>query len=91
MNSLYIYLYTQCVCVCSVASVVSDSVRPHGLQLPGSSIHGILQARILEWGAIPIPGYLFKKIPGDLFDPRIEPESLQSPALVGRFFTTSIT
>ena len=29
-------------------SVVSDSLRFHGL-LPGSSIHGILQARILEW------------------------------------------
>ena len=85
---------------CQVASVVSDSVRPHGLQptrllrpwdspgkntgvgchfllqcmkveseseviqscptlsdpmdcsLPGSSIHGILQATVLEWGAI---------------------------------------
>ena len=30
---------------------------------PGSSVCGILQARILEWVAIPIPGYLFKKIP----------------------------
>ena len=30
-------------------------VRPHGLYLPGSSIHGILQARILEWVAFP-PG-----------------------------------
>ena len=26
--------------------------------LPGSSVHGILQARILEWVAIPSPGYL---------------------------------
>ena len=35
-------------------SVMSDSVRPHGLyySLPGSSAHGILQARILEWVAI---------------------------------------
>ena len=32
-------------------SVVSDSSQPHGLQLPGSSIHGIFQARVLEWGA----------------------------------------
>ena len=24
--------------------------------LPGSSVHGILQARILEWVAIPSPG-----------------------------------
>ena len=32
-------------------SVVSDSFRPHGLYvtMPGSSVRGILQARILEW------------------------------------------
>ena len=89
-----------CCCCCLVASVVSDSVRPHRRQptrlphpwgspgkntgvgchfllqckkvksesediksyltlsdpmdcsLPGSSIHGIFQARVLEWGAI---------------------------------------
>ena len=35
-------------------SVVSDSLLPRGLySLPGFSIHGILQARILEWVAIP--------------------------------------
>ena len=34
-------------------SVMSDSLRPHGLYRPGSSVHGILQARILEWLAIP--------------------------------------
>ena len=46
--------------VCSVAmfknvncSVVSDFLRPRGLSPPGSSVHGILQARILEWVAIP--------------------------------------
>ena len=33
-------------------SVVSDSWRPHGYSLPGSSIHGIFQARVLEWVAI---------------------------------------
>ena len=38
-----------CVCVC-VHSVVSDSLQPHGP--PGSSVHGISQARILEWVAI---------------------------------------
>ena len=44
---------------------------------PGSSVHGILQARILE--CLPLP------TPGDLPDPGIEPES---PELAGRFFTT---
>ena len=33
-------------------SVVSDSSDPMNCSLPGSSIHGIFQARVLEWGAI---------------------------------------
>ena len=50
---------------------------------PGSSVHGILQARILGWVAMTSPG--------DLPNPGIEPESLTSPALAGRFFTTRAT
>ena len=35
-------------------TVVSDSLRAYGLcNFPGSFIHGILQARILKWVAIP--------------------------------------
>ena len=35
-------------------SVVSDSLRPIDCSPPGSSVHGgILQARILEWVAMP--------------------------------------
>ena len=38
-------------------SVVSGSSWPHGLQPHGpSSIHGIFQARVLEWGAIAFSG-----------------------------------
>ena len=48
--------------------------------LPGSSVHGISQARI--WSGLPFPP------PGDLSDPGIEPEASASPALAGRFFTT---
>ena len=34
-------------------SVLSDSLQHHELySLPGSFVHGILQARILEWVAI---------------------------------------
>ena len=33
-------------------SVVSDSSDPMDCSPPGSSIHGIFQARVLEWGAI---------------------------------------
>ena len=51
-------------------------VTPLDCSPPGSSVHGILQARILT----PCP-------PGDLPDPGIEPTSLASPALIGRFFT----
>ena len=39
---------------------------------PGSSVHGILQARILEYTGLPCPS------PGDLTNPGIEP---RSPAL----------
>ena len=41
------------VCVCISCSVVSDSVTPWTVSPPGSFVHGILQARILEWGAFP--------------------------------------
>ena len=47
--------------------------------LPGSSVHGTLQARILEWVAMPL---------GDLPNSGIKPRSLMSPALAGEFFTT---
>ena len=36
----------------TVTSVVSDSVRPHRRQPPGSPVPGFLQARTLEWAAI---------------------------------------
>ena len=33
---------------------MSDPLRPYGLySLPGSSNHGVLQARILKWVALP--------------------------------------
>ena len=44
------------------------------------SDHGISQARILEWVAIPLPG--------DLPNPGVEPGSLASPALAGGLFAT---
>ena len=50
---------------------------------PGSSVHGILQARILEWVAMPSSRGSSR--------PRIEALSFTSPALAGRFFITSAT
>ena len=49
--------------------------------LPDSSVHGILQARILEW--VPFP------TPGDLPSLGMEPELLAYLALTGRFCTIS--
>ena len=37
------------------------------------------------WSRLPCP------LPGDLLDPGNEPTSLRSPALAGKFFTTSAT
>ena len=48
---------------------------PMDCSLAGSSVHGVLQAGILEW--LPCPP------PGDLPDPGIKPVSL---ALAGGFF-----
>ena len=66
----------------SVTLVVSHSLRPHRLCPPGSSVHGVLQARTLEWVAIPLSR--------DPPHPGIEPEFLMSPALAGEFFTTLV-
>ena len=49
---------------------------PMDCSLPGSSLHGILQAKILE--GVVMPSW-------DLQDPGIEPASLTSSALAGGF------
>ena len=53
--------------------------NPVDCSLPGSSLHGILQARILEW--LPFPS------PGGLPDPGIEPVSpaLLADSLLAKF------
>ena len=61
---------------CLLAKSCLTLWKPTDLSLPGSFIHGISQARILEWVAI------FSS--RDLPDPGIKPVS---PALAGRFFT----
>ena len=68
-----------CVCAKSLQSCLT-LCDPAGCSLTGSSVHGILQARTLEWLTFPPPG--------DLPDPGMEPASLLSPALAGGFFTT---
>ena len=63
LNDMYIH-------VCLVVQLSPAVSHPMDCSLPGSSVHGILQARILEW--VPFPP------PGDPSHPGFEP---RSPAL----------
>ena len=56
---------------------------PMDCSLPGSSVHGILQARILEWVAMSFSRGSSQPMDGTLVS--------MSPALSGGFFTTSTT
>ena len=64
------------VCVCVSRLVMSDSLWPMDCSQPGLSVHGILQARILDWVAIPF----FRKS----FQPR---DRTLVSHIAGRFFT----
>ena len=75
-NTEHMYLSTKSLQLCSTLCNHMD------YSLPGSSVHGILRARILE---LPFPPL------GDRPNSGIEPVSLASPALAGRFFTMSTT
>ena len=68
--------------LCLVAQLCPTLCDPVDCSPPGSSAHGILQARY--WSGLPFPP------PGDFPDPGIKPTSPVSPALAGRFFTTFI-
>ena len=57
--------------------------EPMDCNLPGSSVHGILQARVLKWVATPSSRGSSRT--------SIEPTSLMSPAWGGYFFTSSAT
>ena len=68
------------VCVCACAQSCLTLFNPKDCSPPGSSVHGILQARILEWVAISSSkGYSW---------PRDQTRVSVSPALDDRFFTT---
>ena len=74
------YMKSICVCVCSV---MFDSLRPKDCSLPGFSAHRIFQAWILE--SIDI------SFCRGFSQPRDWTHISASPALTGRFFTTSAT
>ena len=77
-----------------VAQLCPTLSDPMDCSLPGSSVHGIFQARVLEWGAIAFSKEYWSGLPfpspEDLSDPGIELKSSASPALAGRFFTTEL-
>ena len=68
----------ECVCAKSLQSCPTI-FDPMDCSPPGSSVHGILQARILEW----LPFFS----PGDLPNPGIEPRSpsLQADSLPAEY------
>ena len=57
--------------------------NPMDCSVPGYSVYGILQARILEWVVMPSSG--------DLPDPGVKPPPPMSLALAGSYFTTGVT
>ena len=65
--------------MCWVAQLCLTLCDPMDCSPQGSSVHGISEARILEW--------LAYSTPGDLPDSGIKLASLVSPVLAGRFFT----
>ena len=69
---------------CEVASVLSDSLQHYGLY-PSRLLCPWGFSRQEYWSGLLCPP------PGDLANSGTEPTSLKSPALAGRFFTTSAT
>ena len=88
-SGLFQHLARVCVCVCVCVCVfmltrVPLFVTPMDSRPPGSSVHGILQARMLEWVATSSSRGIF-------LTQGSRPMPLVSPALGGGFFTTSAT
>ena len=78
----FLFVFSACMCAKSLQSCLTlcDSMD---WSPPGSSVHGFLLPRTLEWVAWPPPG--------DLPNTEIEPACPMSPALAGVFFTISAT
>ena len=86
-DELHTNYMDRCVCVCACVYACTQSLSHVRLfatdsllmdcSMSGSSTHGILQAKKLEWVAFPSPG--------NLPNPGTEPTTPTSPALTGRF------
>ena len=79
LKSSYVFVSLLCVCVCScVLSCVRLFATPWIVACQAPLFMEV--SRQEYWSGLPFP------TPGDLPDPRIEPTSLVSPVLAGRFF-----
>ena len=65
----------------SVSQLCLTVYDPMDGSLPGSSVYGVFQTRMLKWVAI--------SFSRDLLYPENKPVSPASPVLTGRFFSTS--
>ena len=68
-----IFYYIDVLCCAKLFQSCLSLCHPLDCSPPGPSVHGILQARMLEWAAVPPPG--------ELPDPGIEPVTPAAPAL----------
>ena len=69
------------MCVLQPLQLCLVLCNPIDCDLPGSSVHGIFPARIMEWVSIPPPE--------DLSNPGAKPPSpMSTSCIAGRFFTT---
>ena len=83
LHRLYRSLASPCACLLSRFNHVRLFATPWTVACQAPLSMGF--SRQEHWSGLPCPP------PGNLPNPGIEPSSLMSPALVGRFFTTSAT
>ena len=78
---IFVFISKWCVCVCVCVCLTTQSCPTHCEPMdcspPGSSVHGIFQAKLLEWVAIPVS----QDLPNPGFEPRcptVQVDSLPS-------------
>ena len=79
----FLLAYKDAMCCAKLLQSCPTLRNPMDHSPPGFSVHGILQAKMLEWVAMPSSR--------GSSNPGIESMSLMYPALAGGFFTTSAT
>ena len=78
------HVLLQCMKVKSESEVAQPCLTPSNpmdCSLPGSSVHGIFQARVLEWGAIAFSRPLFGQLKKTILKEISLPSSFHPPLL----------